>query len=314
MRPHYVLLILLWFSSLHLWSQGSQVKNSIRIVRDITYKISNEQDSIKLDLFLPAEKKFAKTPLIILIHGGAWIKGDKNFEKQYYTRNLRDRLQASGFAFISINYRLLNAHTHLKDQLADVYDAIEWVKENANQYDFDLSNVGVMGESAGAHLALLLAYSDLQKSGIGFKYVLDVFGPTNLNKLLRTNAGWITKTLFRWIQPKLYHLRNELLYFMTATDIEKNKPQVIETAARYSPLAQIDGSDRIPALILHGNKDRVVAFKQSVKLKKKMDQLGIENDLIKVDKGNHGFTTTSHQRLDELIQASLLFVEKHSSK
>lgn len=311
-KLHYLIFTLLLLSSGSLWAQGNQTKTSIRAVRDITYKVTGGQDSIKLDLFLPAEKKFLKTPLILLIHGGAWIKGDKNFEKQYFTRNLRDRLQAAGYAFISINYRLLNAQTHLRDQLADVYDAVEWIKENADQYDLDLNNVGLIGESAGAHLALLLAYSDLQKSDIGFKYILDVFGPTNLNKLLRTNASWFTKTMFRWIQPKLYHLRNELLYFMTAKDIEQNKSQVIEIASRYSPIEQMDDSDKIPALILHGNKDKVVAFRQSIKLKKKMDHLGIENRLIKVDKGNHGFTSTSHERLDELVQASLLFAENHT--
>jgi triacylglycerol lipase len=280
------------------------------VEKDICYKIAPNNDSLKLDLFLPRQQNYKSLPLVFHIHGGAWVKGDKNFEKQYYTKHLRDSLLAKGYGFISINYRLLNDSTHFDQQVDDVYAALDWLKNNANRYRIDLGNVGIMGESAGAHLALLMAYSDLKPKAVKFNYMLDVFGPTNLNTLLRTEAGWLTRSLFSIVKPDIYKLRNKLIYFMTAADIKQEKQQVMESLSKYSPIRYVDDNDvATPMLILHGDNDNIVPFQQSVDLQHELQKRGAAVSLVEVKEGNHGFTTTSPERLNELVNQSLQFIE-----
>lgn len=292
------------------WSTA-QENNGITY-RDLVYKITPELDTIKLDMFLPAVKPFAKAPLLVHIHGGAWVEGDKSFENQYYMRSLRDSLVNNGYALISINYRLLNQDVQLEDQLNDSYNALEWIRDQAEMYHIDLDNVGIMGESAGAHLAQMLAYSDIEETAINFKYIIDVFGPTDLNNLFKTDAGFLVKTLFKSFKPKLYQLRNHLITAMTSYDLDKDQKTTKAVLEKLSPITYMNGNKRVPALIQHGDKDPIVPYGQSVKLKKKMDEYGIENKFITVDKGNHGFTTTNRERLDELISAALDFIKLHA--
>lgn len=292
------------------WSTAQE--NNIVAYKDLAYKITSELDTIKLDVFMPAMKRFAKTPLVVHIHGGAWLEGDKSFENQYYMRSLRDSLVSKGYALISINYRLLNPDVQLEDQLSDSYDALKWIRDHADVYQLDLDNVGIMGESAGAHLAQMLAYSDVEVAAVDFRYIIDIFGPTDLNNLFKTDAGFLVKTLFKAFKPKLYHLRNRLITFMTSYDLDKDKKNTKAVLAKYSPLTYLDGRKKTPALIQHGDKDPIVPYSQSVKLKKKLDEYGIENKFMTVDKGNHGFTTTDQDRLNELIHASLDFIKWHA--
>ncbi len=291
------------------WAQPSNPY----VIKDIPYKIFSNKDTVKLDLFLPKIQKFSKTPLVINIHGGAWVSGDKNIENYYYLRTLRDSLQGNGFALMSINYRLLQSDIHLKDQVSDVYSALEWLKNNFANYNIDLDRVGVIGESAGAHLALLLTYSDIENPSADIKYIVDLFGPTDINQLLRTRASWVLRTLFKWLKPDLFKFRNKLLLQMTQFDIRQNKKKVIETAALYSPINYTVGKKKTPILIQHGTKDPIVPYKQSIALKKKMDQQGVENILIKVPKANHGFTTTPKPELNKLVLATLSFILKQNA-
>ncbi len=306
-------IFLLLFFSFHFVFFNAQQVNSTDL-RDITFQISPERDSIQLDLFLPKVKKFDKIPLVFHIHGGAWVEGDKNFEKQYYMRSLRDSLQKSGYAMISINYRLLNSKVSLNEQLDDAYTALEWVNVNASKYNLDLNNIGIMGESAGAHLALLLAYSTIQDKNIKFNYVIDLFGPTDLNQLFRTDAGGLMRFAFKTFKPQLYHLRNKLISEMTLTDIETDKTKVQEVLRKYSPLTYVDGSVSTPILIQQGNKDSIVPYKQSKELKEKLDHVKIGNQFVSVEKGKHGFISTSKDKLDELIFVSLEFINQHYKK
>ncbi len=91
-------------------------------------------------------------PLIVFIHGGAWSKGDKRQasgrKPEHFTEN--------GYAFASINYRLVPEAT-VEQQAADVASAIDMLRFRAAEYGIDPSRIALMGHSAGAHLAALVA-------------------------------------------------------------------------------------------------------------------------------------------------------------
>lgn len=91
----------------------------------------------------------SKLPVIISVHGGAWVYGNKDIY-QFYCMKLAQR----GFAVVNFSYRLA-PETMFPSALVDTEKVFEWVGANAEQYGFDLNNVFAVGDSAGGHLLAL---------------------------------------------------------------------------------------------------------------------------------------------------------------
>lgn len=87
-------------------------------------------------------------PIIINIHGGAWVYGDKDSYYSYYGMDLAQY----GFGVFTVNYGLAPA-VSLKTQIVDVLHAIEYIVNNAMKYGLDTNRVYLVGDSAGAYLA-----------------------------------------------------------------------------------------------------------------------------------------------------------------
>ncbi len=94
----------------------------------------------------------APAPLLVFIHGGGWSIGDKSLA----IGAKADHFIARGFAFASLNYRLVPKAT-VEQQAADVAAAIAWLRAHAAEQGIDPGRIVVMGHSAGAHLAALVA-------------------------------------------------------------------------------------------------------------------------------------------------------------
>lgn len=90
-------------------------------------------------------------PVIVSVHGGGWVYGDKELY-QFYCMSLAQR----GFAVVNFTYRLAPEHKY-PAQMEDVNRVMEWIFRNGAQYGFDLGKVFLVGDSAGAHLAGLYA-------------------------------------------------------------------------------------------------------------------------------------------------------------
>jgi acetyl esterase/lipase len=110
-----------------------------------------EHDGTKLvgDLYLP--KGRAKAPVLVAVHGGGWQIGNRQFYRYWGLF-----LARAGYAVFAIEYRLGKPGTYP----AAVYDtkaAIQFVRAKAAEFDLDPDRIGVIGDSAGAHLASLVA-------------------------------------------------------------------------------------------------------------------------------------------------------------
>jgi arylformamidase len=102
----------------------------------------------KMDIF-PAPNGAA--PIIVYIHGGYWLRGDKTpyrFPAKVFN--------AAGATWITLNYRLAE-QVKLGDMVSDVRNAIAWIYNNAEDFGSDASRIFVVGSSAGGHLAGMLA-------------------------------------------------------------------------------------------------------------------------------------------------------------
>ncbi|NYT39500.1 alpha/beta hydrolase [Sphingomonas sp. R-74633] len=123
----------------------------------------------KFDFYKAAK---ADAPLVVFIHGGGWKRGDKgnatgDAKIAHFT--------GKGYAFASVNYRLVPGAT-VEQQAQDVADALGWMVKNARAMGVDPRHIVVMGHSAGAHLAALIATDPayLQKAGWGLEKLAGV--------------------------------------------------------------------------------------------------------------------------------------------
>ena len=98
-----------------------------------------------LDVYRPRDAE-GPVPVIVSVHGGGWIYGDKKLY-QYYCMSLAEH----GFAVVNFSYRLAPKHK-FPAALEDVCLAFAWLKKHAKEYGLDPENVFAVGDSAGAHM------------------------------------------------------------------------------------------------------------------------------------------------------------------
>jgi acetyl esterase/lipase len=122
------------------------------VTRNVDY-VGDGARRHRLDIYRPREVE-AGAPVLIYVHGGAWVIGDKREQG----RPMMFELAARGWVCVAINYRLSPAATW-PDHIVDVMSAIRWVKEHIAEFGGDPSFVALAGGSAGGHLAALAALS-----------------------------------------------------------------------------------------------------------------------------------------------------------
>jgi acetyl esterase/lipase len=122
-----------------------------RAARDLAYGAHGRRN--QLDIWrradLPAD---ARAPVIVQLHGGAWIIGRKEGQGEPLLTHMAER----GWVGVTINYRLSPRSTW-PDQIVDVKQALAWIRSSIAEHGGDPDFVVVTGGSAGAHLAALAA-------------------------------------------------------------------------------------------------------------------------------------------------------------
>lgn len=122
-----------------------------------------------LDFWAPATIDIApkpKVPLVLYVHGGGWKRGSKDTAMG---NALPGHLRDQGYAFASINYRLVPNAT-VEQQASDVAQALAYLLTRADKLGIDRSKVVITGHSAGAHLVALVGTDEqyLRKAGLSF--------------------------------------------------------------------------------------------------------------------------------------------------
>jgi acetyl esterase/lipase len=117
-----------------------------------------------LDLWVPEGAKPA--PLVLFVHGGGWKRGSKS---NAMGRALPGHMLAQGYAFASIDYRLVPAAT-VEEQAADVAAALAHLLKRADALGIDRSRVVLTGHSAGAHLVALVGTDERYLRAVGLSF------------------------------------------------------------------------------------------------------------------------------------------------
>lgn len=239
-----------------------------------------------LDLYLPrAEPASSGFPVVLLIHGGSWSGGSKSMYEGDPWRNAT-RLTRHGLAVIAVDYTLARpGEPSWPVALRELREAVRWTRRNAARFGLDASRVAVMGQGAGAHLAMLLGTSadetEVGDDSTKVQAVISMYGPSDLTRLSETR------------QPEREPGRT---FVGGATPAETR-----ERLHRASPLSSVRKSTS-PMLIIHGTDDRWVPLEHSRLMADALRAYEIRTRLIEVEGARHGFETIveSPRRIDLL--------------
>lgn len=277
--------------------KGSGAPTGVKVLRDIEYSRVGDR-VLPLDLYLPAKPQ-KPMPVVMWIHGGGWKGGSKGSGGK--ARPMVDK----GFAVVDVEYRL-SGEAIFPAQIQDCKAAVRWVRANAGKYGFDPERIAVWGSSAGGHLVALLGTSGGEASfetDTNFDFssrvnlVIDWFGPTELHLM---NKHAVPGSTMDHDAPNSPESR------LVGGPIQE-KP-FISIARKASPVSYVSADD--PGfLIVHGDQDKLVSYKQSVVLHRALLKAGVKSDLQIVKGGNHGFRL-GEKKADLLAQEAFEFLMK----
>ena len=111
---------------------------------DIVYGTADPKMQV-LDVYRPKNAAGKKLPVIVSVHGGGWVYGDKE-RYQYYCMSLVQH----GFAVVNFTYRLAPEYK-FPAAIEDTNLVMQFVMEHSGKYGFDTDNIFAVGDSAGAH-------------------------------------------------------------------------------------------------------------------------------------------------------------------
>tara|TARA_Y100001935_G_scaffold45605_1_gene37393 strand:+ start:385 stop:1263 length:879 start_codon:yes stop_codon:yes gene_type:complete len=129
--------------------------NEYQVFKDVTYG-DNERNI--LDIWLAKSEN--ETPLLIFIHGGGFVGGNK--ESAYRKNNIKRflKLLENNISFATINYRFMNNDDGILSSLNDAKMALQFLRYNNKKFNINKTKIGLMGSSAGATSSLWIGFSD----------------------------------------------------------------------------------------------------------------------------------------------------------
>lgn len=217
------------------------------------YEIANqpglvyaEHDGVKLvgDLYLP--KGRAKAPVLVAIHGGGWQVGSRDFYRYWGLF-----LARSGYAVFAIEYRLGKDGVYP----AAVYDAkaaVQFVRAKAAEYDLDPNRIGLVGDSAGAHLAALVALAGDQYTS-AYRDDANAAVPANVKAVVGFYG--VYDLLAQWTHDLSFRPRDPIVEKFLGTSPLQNRRIYFDA----SPIsyATVD-HNQVRFLLIHGTDDDIV--------------------------------------------------------
>jgi acetyl esterase/lipase len=248
----------------------------VKAIRDIPY-VPNGHERQKLDLYLPEVRTADAKPLpvIVWVHGGAWLGGSKeNCPAVPYVRR--------GYAVASVGYRL-SQHAQFPAQIEDCRAAVRWLRAHAKEHGLDPQRFGAWGASAGGHLVALLGTAgdetawdvgDHRDVSARVQCVVDWFGPSDFLHIGRQSLPGSRLDHDAPDSPEAK---------LIGGAVQQNQ----DKAAKASPITYVTKDDA-PFLIVHGTKDDTVPYGQSEVLAKALKDAGVEATLLPIEGAGHG--------------------------
>lgn len=266
---------------------------------DIEYK-----PGLSLDIYKPINKKFRKNPVVVFIHGGGWVAGRKEAINMNRFHRAIKQLREKGYIVISPDYTLAEPEkSPFPGCIVDMLDVIDWIQDNADKYSFDLDRVGLFGESAGAHIAMMVGYSNGKQfkethQPLQYDYVVDVYGPSNLRELYRSETIDSLNSTVREL-PEAIRERVDLSRMIFGFDPATDTAKANQLMDLYSPINYLS-LNAPPTLIIQGDDDFLVPMKQSLDLRDRLVGMGLSHEFHLLSGVDHGFLAAEDEQMDSV--------------
>ncbi|MCU1258822.1 MAG: Alpha/beta hydrolase fold-3 domain protein [Bryobacterales bacterium] len=216
--------------------------------------------SLCMDASLPDTEQ--AVPAVVIVHGGAWVAGDRRSNVEPLFQPLSD----AGFAWFSISYRLATNVMQFGAAVDDIQSAVRFIRAHAAEYHIDPDRIALVGESAGGHLAAMAALRADADSAV--RAVVALYTPSDLVKLAKTSS-FIPPVLRDSVSGTLFEnlLMTGLAQLSPLNNVRRNMP---------------------PFLFIHGTADPLVPFEQSTGMCDRMKAAGASCEVYPVKGVGHG--------------------------
>jgi acetyl esterase/lipase len=265
--------------------------SQVQLISDVAYLGAGRNE--KMDVYMPLNSNLDKYPAVLIIHGGGWYGGDKHGTREQIAGT---NLARQGYVCASIDYALCNSgDTGNPSWPQNIYDckkAVQFLRRNSSVYKIDPNHIGVIGGSAGGHLAALLGVAGIDAglepidglyvgTATNVQAVIDMYGITNL-------ATWNISAGQNYLGCSL--------------------SSCPATWSKASPLYNIT-SDDPPVMIIHGTADTTVPLEQSLQFVAGLQSANVHVELMKITGAPHSFAIQM-KGLD-LCPAVVTFFDKY---
>lgn len=233
-----------------------------------------------MDIFLP-ENYSEASPVVMIVHGGAWKIGRKEHMKMIQRRLFKENIPT-----VNINYRLVRSRkgTTYREQLEDIAQAISQTKNHSKDWKINPQNLVLLGESAGGHLALLYGYTHPDE----VKKLVSLSGPTDFYSEDYLNS---------------FYSKYSSLTIEDVVGTKFDRKNLSEDFKKASPLANISN---VPTLIFQGDLDHLVNKKQGLRLASELEKCNIPHKLIYMKNTGHTPRFFSKMKRDSIIFPNIL--------
>jgi len=283
-----------------------------------TYK-TIEKCAIKADVYGASD---ATRPVVIWIHGGALIMGNR----EGIDRALLGKLLGSGYVVVSIDYRLA-PETKLPAILEDLQDACQWVRQQGPElFHIDAKKIAVMGGSAGGYLTLAAGFrvDPRPRALVSFWGYGDIAGPwysrpdpfySKMPAVPKEEADKavsgpvLSESSGKNNRRRFYlYCRQQGLWPREVTGHDPDKePKAFD---EFCPVRNI-AATYPPTLLIHGTKDTDVPYELSAMMAKELSRKSVEHELITVEDAGHGLGGVKPAVVAGIHDRVLAFLNKH---
>jgi len=262
-----------------------------------TYNYSQiDGKDLQMDVYSPTNETSNNGASVIVVHGGSWNGGTRGDFPQW-----NGWLAENGFTVFDVDYRLAPQPNYLT-ATGDVKCALRWVKEHAAEFKISPERIALLGRSAGAHLALLAAYSAAdtrlpatcfnKETNEDVRAVVSFYAPIDLlwsydnpaNRLVINGPA----TLARFLGGNPHEsaeLRERFVMASPTAHVQENTP---------------------PTLLIHGGGDQLVRSENMTRLAEKLKEAGVPRKTLFFPYAQHGFDYNFNGFGSQISQAAIL--------
>lgn len=268
-----------------------QLTGMARWAGGVTYSAATGVE-LKLELLLPWAVADGKTdkrwPCIVFVQGSAWTFPDVGFELPQLADFAR-----KGYVVATVTHRSSVDYHKAPAFLEDVKTAIRFLRKNADEYGIDPERIGIWGTSSGGNTALLVGLTgddpiyrtdEYSEYSDRVKTVVECFGPADMFALFAQG-----------IQEKDEEGNTSIFIRLLGDEPREQK----ERMSLMNPIEKVvPGRTYPPFLLLHGDKDELVPYEQSVVMAEKLCENDVHTEMIRIEGAPHEGDFWSQELLD----------------